>query len=685
MEIITNSRSSKTVKYFRAFFFISLLLLILFSAGILAIFSYAKLLGPPPLSVPQSTLLYADDGTLIGESSHGEKRYWVKIEDVSPYLLDATVSIEDQKFYEHHGFDLKRIAGAALADVKAMSKVQGASTITQQYARNLFLHHDKTWNRKLLEAFYTIRLEMNYTKKQILEGYVNTIYYGHGAYGIEAASKFYFNKDAKDLSLAEASMLAGIPKGPSIYSPLISFQKAKERQLLILRKMEKDGYITAKQRQQAEKEKLTIVGKQLDPKTNIAPYFQDVVKQKLKTDLGLDDRTIEFGGLRVYTTLNLKQQKLAEKVIQNQISPNSQIQVGLVAMEPKTGYVTALVGGRNYEQSPFNRAVQAIRQPGSTMKPFLYYAALEHGFTPATTLRSEYTVFHYNHGQNTYTPHNFNDQYANREITMAQALAVSDNIYAVKTNIFLKPKTLIETAKKFGITTPLENVPSLALGTSGVKLIEMVNAYSMFANGGKQIEPVFIKRVEDAHGNVIYDNHPLQKQILDKRLAFVMTHMMTGMFDKKLNGYATVTGASMLKDLTRPYAGKSGSTSADHWMIGFSPQLTTGIWTGYDNGKEITLTEDKKLAKKIWAAFMEKSLKGQPKKSFKPPKGVKAVAINPLNGKLATKDCPVSVKTYFVAGTEPTEYCTEHLKKKDHSTPTKKKEEKNWFQRLFGL
>jgi 1A family penicillin-binding protein len=683
MEIITNSRSNKTVKYFRALFFISLLLLLLFLAGILAIFSYAKLLGPPPLSVPQSTLMYADDGTLIGES--GEKRYWVKLEDISPYLLDATVSIEDQKFYKHHGFDMKRIAGAALADVKAMSKVQGASTISQQYARNLFLHHEKTWNRKLLEAFYTIRLEMNYTKNQILEGYVNTIYYGHGAYGIEAASKFYFHKEASDLSLAEASMLAGIPKGPGIYSPLISYKKAKERQLLILRKMEKDGYITAKQRLQAEKEKITFYGKQFEPKAKIAPYFQDVVKQQLKTDLGLDDRTIEFGGLRVYTTLNVKQQKLAEKIVHDQISPNSQIQVGLVAMEPKTSYVTALVGGRNYEQSPFNRAVQAIRQPGSTMKPFLYYAALERGFTPATTLRSEYTVFQYNHGQNTYTPHNFNDQYANREVTMAEALAVSDNIYAVKTNIFLHPQTLVETARKFGITTPLEKVPSLALGTSGVKLIEMVNAYTMFANGGKQSKPVFIKRVEDAHGNVIYDEHLPQKQVLDKRLAFVMTHMMTGMFDKKLNSYATVTGATMLKQLTRPYAGKSGSTPTDHWMIGFSPQLVAGIWTGYDNGTKMTLLEDKQLAKKIWASFMEKSLKGQPKKKFKPPKGVKAVAINPLNGKLATKNCPVSRKAYFIAGTEPTEYCTEHLKKKDSSKQAKKIREKNWFQKLFGL
>src|SRR5213080_3353876 len=234
MEIMTNHGFRKTIKYLRAFIFISLIGVILVLLLLFGVLGYAKILGAPPLAVPQSTLYIADNGKIIGESNNGQKRYWVPLKDISPDLVNATVSIEDKKFYNHHGFDFSRIAGAALADIRAFGKVQGASTITQQYARNLFLEYDKTWERKLLEAFYTIRLELNYSKKEILEGYLNTIYYGNGAYGVEAASQYYFGKSASKLSLAEAAMLAGIPKGPGLYSPLVSQQRAKLRQKIIL-------------------------------------------------------------------------------------------------------------------------------------------------------------------------------------------------------------------------------------------------------------------------------------------------------------------------------------------------------------------------------------------------------------------------------------------------------------------
>ena len=243
MEIMTDQRFRKTIKYFRALLIISLVAFSIVFLLFIGIFTYAKILGPPALAVPQSTLYYGDDGSVIGESHNGQKRYWVKLNQISPYLIDATISIEDQNFHEHNGFDFKRIGGAVLADIKAMAKVQGASTITQQYARNLFLEHDKTWSRKLHEAFYTIRLEMNYTKEEILEGYLNTIYYGYGAYGVQAASQFYFGKNASELNLAEASMLAGIPKGPGIYSPLVSLEKAEQRRKVILKAMKENGVI----------------------------------------------------------------------------------------------------------------------------------------------------------------------------------------------------------------------------------------------------------------------------------------------------------------------------------------------------------------------------------------------------------------------------------------------------------
>ncbi|MDR4950097.1 transglycosylase domain-containing protein [Neobacillus cucumis] len=685
MEIMTDQGFRKTIKYLRAFIFISLIgmicMLILF-AGILG---YAKILGAPLLAVPQSTLFFADDGTLIGESNSGQKRYWVNMNDISPDLVNATVSVEDKNFYHHHGFDFKRIAGAVVADVSAFAKVQGASTITQQYARNLFLEHDKTWKRKLTEAFYTIRLEMNYSKKDILEGYLNTIYYGNGAYGVEAASQYYFGKKAADLSLAEASLLAGIPKGPGIYSPFANIEKAKSRQAIILKTMVENGYISKKAAQAAAMAPLHLAGAHAAHKVKVAPYFQDAVRNALKNQLHLDDRTIALGGLKVYTTLNLKQQEAAESEIKKNVASSSEIQVGLVAMDPKNGDVKAMVGGRDYEKSPFNRAVQAIRQPGSTIKPLLYYAALEHGFTPSSTMRSEYTTFHFDDGQADYTPHNFNNKYANGEITLAEALAVSDNIFAVKTHLFLGEDTLVETAKKFGLSTKMSEVPSLALGTSGVRMIDMANAYSMFANGGKKVFPALITRVEDYNGNVIYEKENHFNRILNPARAYVMTQMLTGIFDSKLNGYTKVTGSTISKSLTRPYAGKSGSTDTDSWMIGYSPQLVTAVWAGYDTGKPIEMVADKSYAKKIWANFMEDALKGQPVKAFKAPKeGVIGVYVNPENGKLATKDCPIRRFTYFVKGTEPTEYCTDHLKNA-HDAHKKDAEDKKvpWYKKIM--
>lgn len=686
VEIMTDQGFRKTIKYLRAVIIISLIGMICMLILFLGILAYAKILGAPPLAVPQSTLFFDDDGTLIGESNSGQKRYWAQLKDMSPDIVAATISIEDKNFYEHHGFDYKRIAGAILADIKALAKVQGASTITQQYARNLFLEHDKTWTRKLHEAFYTIRLEMNYSKKEILEGYLNTIYYGNGAYGVQAASQYYFGKDASELTLAEASMLAGIPKGPGIYSPLASMENAKNRQTIILRSMVENKYIKKKEAINAAMQPLTIVGTHNTQKVKVAPYFQDAVKNALKNQLHLDDRTIALGGLKVYTTLNRKQQEAAESQVNKYVANLSEIQVGLVAMDPKNGYVKAMVGGRDYDKSPFNRAVQAIRQPGSTIKPLLYYAALEQGFTPSSTMRSEFTTFHFDDGQADYTPHNFNNKYADGEITLAQALAVSDNIFAVKTHLFLGEETLIETARKFGLSSKMAQVPSLALGTSGVRVIEMANAYSLLANGGKKVNPTLITRVEDYNGNVIYEKVDETHRVLDPAKAFVMTQMLTGIFDPKLNGYAKVTGSTVINDITRPYAGKSGSTETDSWMIGYSPQLVTAVWAGYDMGKPIELVAEKTYAKNIWANFMEEALKGKPVKSFKAPKeGVKGVYVNPANGKLATKDCPVRRFTYFVAGTEPTDYCTEHLNHGE-SVPADKNDHNKkvpWYKKII--
>jgi 1A family penicillin-binding protein len=686
MEVITNNRLRQTLKYIRALFLIGLFLLILVMVGMFGMFLYAKIEGPPPLSVPQSTIFYGADGTVIGENHYGQTRYWVPLESISPHLIDATISIEDKRFFEHHGFDYMRIAGAAIADLKAMAKVQGASTISQQYARNLFLEHEKTWKRKVIEALYTLRLEINYTKEQIIEGYLNTIYYGHGAYGIEAASHYYFDKQAKDLTLSEATLLAGIPKGPGHYSPIDHFDNAKKRQKVIVNSMIENKMITEEQAQHVLEEKLEPYGRFDIKRQNIAPYFQDAVKQALQSVTSLTDRTIEMGGLRVYTTLDPTLQAIAESRMESTIDPNSEIQASVVIIHPSTGEVKALIGGRNYSESQFNRATQARRQPGSTFKPFLYYTAVEQGFTPSTQLRSEYTTFQY--GEGTYSPSNYNDYYANDTITLAQAIALSDNVYAVKTHMSLGESALVDASRRLGISGKLPTVPSLALGTSTVRIVDMVNAYGILANGGKKIEPTFIKKIVDHNGEVIYEQSKTKEQILDKDAAFVTTHMMTGMFDEKLNDYTKVTGRTIMDQLTRVYAGKSGTTSTDSWMIGYSPNLVAGVWIGYDKDYTLDLTAEKKYAKTIWASIMEEALKDEPVHAFKPPSGVVGVYVNPDNGHLASESCPVVRLTYYVKGTEPTDYCQDHLpnqeepilvEESDPAEPGLFKKILNWF------
>ncbi|WP_152446674.1 transglycosylase domain-containing protein [Bacillus sp. THAF10] len=660
MELITNNRAQQLLKLVRAVIFIGVILSISFFLLVGGVWMYAKSKGAPPISVTQSSIIYSKDGSIIGEAHSGEKRYWVGLDEVSPYLVDATIAVEDRRFFSHHGFDPKRIAGAILADIKARSKVQGASTITQQYARNLFLVHDKTWKRKLEEALYTIRIEANYSKEEILEGYLNTIYYGHGAYGVEAASYYYFNKPAKELSLAEASMLAGIPKGPSLFSPYSDKERALARQEIVLQSMVSNGSLKKEEANEALSQPLVYGNREHLPTEYMAPYFQDAVREVVRSSLGLQ-KELEMGGLHIYTTLDPQLQAMAEEEVKNTISPESDIQIGFVAMEPNSGRVLALVGGRDYEESPYNRVTQAERQPGSTFKPILYYRALELGLTPSTSFRSEVTTFQVDEGRSTYTPHNFNHYYSNDMMTMMQALPLSDNVYAVKTHLLLGEKELTEQAKTLGIRSDIKAVPSLALGTSPVRVLDMANAYSMFANGGKKVKPVFIEKIVNYKGEVLFEREGKPKQVLNPDVTFVLNHMLTGLFDPALNGYMAVTGYSIRDQLTRPYAGKSGSTETDSWMIGYTPQLVSAVWTGYDRDKSITLSTEKHYAKEIWAGFMEQALANKSVVTFAPTDGVVGVPVNPQTGLLATSDCPVSRMSYYVKGTEPTEYCMAHI------------------------
>src|SRR5690625_2129721 len=655
----------------------------------IGIYTWSFLLGPPPLVSEQNTIYYSHDEEVIGEEKGLESRYWVDLDKIPEQVIQATIAIEDKRFYDHHGFDLKRIAKAVVTDISNLTLKEGASTLTQQYSRNLYLTHDKKWSRKLKEALYTVRLEMHYSKEELLEGYLNTIYFGHGAYGIEAASRLLFHKHADELSLAEATTLVAIPKGPTYYSPLHHPENSKRRQKQILSAMQQEDMISEEEQFLAAREHLVFEDPLENEQQVIGPYFQDTVLQEARGILNIDVELIKSGGYQIYTTLQTDLQKQLEDEITRQIDKESDIEIGALAMHPHTGEIGALVGGMSYEKSPYNRVTQAKRMSGSTFKPFLYYAALNRNYTASTKLMSQPTSFVLE-DEEVYQPRNYHGYYANDSITLAQALALSDNVYAVKTNLFLGEGVLAETAQDFGISGELPAVPSLALGTASVSIKEMVKAYGMLANGGHEVDEHTIVKIIDRHGKVVFErDQQTGEAVLDQQTSFILTKLMTGMFDQKLNGYMDVTGASMADQLTRPYAGKSGTTDGDSWMIGYSPTLVTGVWTGYDDNRPIEVVSEAASPKKIWAGFMETAHHDQPQTDFAAPPGVVKVQVDPESGQLATPYCPSTKVMYFKKGTEPTDHCHTHFpegeKELEPDNDQKRKVNDGVFQRLFDL
>jgi len=622
---------------------------------------YAQIVGAPMIQVPISSVFLDSQGNVIGDRFEEQRRYWISLEEMSPFIPQATVAVEDQEFYEHHGFDYSRIAGAILKDIKAGKKVEGASTITQQYARNLFLTHEKTWTRKINEALYAYRLELFYDKDELLEGYLNTVYFGHGMYGVEAASRFYFGKSAKSLTLAESALLVGIPKGPTYYSPVVNEEKAVTRQQLILTLMENQQKITADQKERAFNENYVLKAEDSLVKQKTAPYFlEEVWKEATKITLE-NGRRIEEGGWTIETTLNKQHQQVAENMVEKWM-PDGELQIGFVSMEPDTGYVTALIGGRNFTESPFNRVTQAKRQPGSTIKALLFAAALENGFSPLTYMKSERTIFTYDNGRQEYEPKNVNGEFADHPISMAQALAISDNIYAVKTLEQIGYKPFQQLAERFKLDMSVKDTPATALGTTEVSLLEMTKVYNTISAGGIQKKPTYIKKITDNSGKVIYDiskNDVKGKKVLTEQDSFILSHLLTGMFDPVFNDYSPATGISIRAKQTRPYAAKSGTTNTDQSLIGFSPQLTAGVWNGYDQGKQVSDAEARQVTKQVWIEFMEAVHQGLPVEPFIAPDGVQGVIVDIETGGIATSACEKQRLVYLKEKDVPTKLCTD--------------------------
>lgn len=645
-----------------------------------AILLVCYILGPPKIDQSFETILYTENGNPYTKKP--KRNQSIELSEHDNLVSDITVIVEDKKFYDHFGFDIKRIIRAFTKNISHLRLKEGASTITQQYARNLYLTHDKTWKRKIKEALYTIRLEMFYTKEEILEGYLNTIYYGHGVYGIEQASQYYFNKQVNELSVAQISLLVGIPKGPTYYSPFNNKENAFKRQNYILNLLLKQNIINKTEYNKAIQEDLQLTRPEED-NLPFAPYFTDYVFSEAATILNVEREDIDNNGYKIYTTINEQLQLTLEQTIKEQIDDKSEIEVGALTIEPESGEIKAMAGGRSYKKSAFNRTIQSQRLVGSTIKPIIYYAALENGFTPSTMLKSEPTTFTFDQNK-TYAPRNYNNYYANKPITMTQAIALSDNIYAVKTNMFLGIKEVIQTAEKFGIISTLPEVPSFALGSAAISVNEMSQTYGIISNGGKKINNHSITKIIDRHGKTVYKRRNGDKQLFDRKKMFILSDLLTGMFDTQLNGHMEVTGSSISQLLTHKYAGKSGTTETDSWMIGYSPSLVTSVWTGYDDNRNMNNMIEKSYAKKIWAHFMEKAHKDIEEESIKVPEGIVGIPLDHETGKIATKHCPTNRLTYFEKGTEPKQFCQIHRPTKKQPDITDEDNNK-FFKRIFDL
>ena len=588
---------------------------------------------------------YDDSGSLFTPGGEGS----LEISDISPNLIKATMAAEDKHFYKHHGFDFLRIFKAMATNIKSGKNLQGASTITQQYSKNLFLDFDKTWERKIKEAWITVRLETHYKKDEILAGYLNTINYG-GVFGIENASRYYFNKSSKNLSLAEASMLSGIPKNPSKYSPLINEGEAKKRQKIILNLMVKNNFITEAQANEAYTTEL-VYQMEKDDEMKMIMYYQDAVLSELKSIKSIPSSFLDTGGLKIYTNLDVKAQNILESSINKNIT-NNDIQISGVMMNPQNGKVVALTGGRDYGKSQYNRAISSNRQVGSTIKPFLYYSALENGFTPSTTFTSEKTTFSFSNNK-TYTPKNYNDEYANGPISLAAAISYSDNIYAVKTHLFLGNNALPDILKRVGINKKFNSLPSLALGAQEINMMDMMRAYGSLANEGYKVKPYFISKVTDMKNNVLYEYKPDLENVLNKNTVYVLNELLTTTYAKEFKDYNVPTCLSIEPKMSHKYALKTGTTNTDNLIFGFNKGLVVGMWSGYDNNRDVS-NEDSSNLKNAWVDVMEEYLTGKTDDEtwYKTPSNFVGVAIDPISGK-AIDDKSRSKILYYIKGTEP--------------------------------
>ncbi len=590
-------------------------LFIIFTALMLAFYVAVKMYLHDLEPIPQLdnynrnviTQVYSADGHVIKtfQTFHYEQ---VSIKQIPQYLKDAVISTEDKNFYTHEGYDIFGIARSLIVNIINKRASQGASTITQQLARILFLSNEKTITRKIKEIQIAARIEKTISKDKILEMYLNNVYLGSGAYGVGAAASTYFNKDLSRLTLAECALIAGLPQAPSAYSPFKNIKLAEKRRNKVLKRMYIMKTISKEQYEKALKEPIKLNKRAGLSRTNIAPYFIDYVLKELE-ELGLDETEISHGGYKITTTLDYDAQIAANKAVADGMKAwrltKAKNQAALFSFSPMTGAIIAYIGGKDYTQSQYDRVTQAVRPPGSSFKPIVYAAALKKGWRPADTIEDLPVTI------GDWSPHNYGHRYSGR-IPLYKALAKSSNVAAVRLIQNVGIDAVIDMAKNLGITTPLIHNYTISLGSNGVKLYDMVVVYGCFANGGYRVKPYAIERIETQHGKVIYQAKRTQiSKVLDTGKAGMMTAML-----KKV----ITSGTGRRADIGKPMGGKTGTTNKnkDAWFIGYTPDIVTGVFVGNDNNSSVGLTGGT-LPAKIWHDMMIKATESYGETDFDYP------------------------------------------------------------------
>ncbi len=629
------------------------------------------------IAPPVKTLVYDRNEKLVHEFFK-ENRSIVPLREIPRPLVQAILAIEDRRFYSHWGIDPIRLARALLTDIVARRPEQGGSTITQQLARNLFLTHEKTMTRKLKEIVLAIRIEQTYTKDEILEMYFNQIYFGEGAYGVDAAAKVYFGKRVQELTLPECALLAGLPRNPRDYSPRRDPDRALRRRNLVLSQMLAAKFINRGAYEQASEAPLGVTKTRYNAQE--APYFMEMVRQYLDERYGSNQ--LYEGGLKVHISMDIDLQHAAEESLERRLTALEQrnqykktravlakaggapardknqteyLQGAIVSIEPSSGQILALVGGRDFNDSNFNRAVQAARQPGSAFKPFIYTAAIDNGFSPTDIILDTPVSFRAGNGQD-WSPQNYDKKFRG-PVTLRNALANSVNVPAAKLLQKLGTTVVTSYARRMGIKSRLSPDLSLALGTSEVNLLELVSSYGVFANQGVRVPPVYILKVEDKNGKILEQARPTPEEVLSPETALTMTSMMESVLE---NG--TAASARSL-GFTAPAAGKTGTTDdySDAWFVGYVPGVVSGVWVGFDRKQKIGPgMTGAAAALPIWVDIMLAATKNRPPQDFPVPSGVMSRLICTETGLLANPACPSTEIELFREGSEPTGYCNVH-------------------------